>query len=294
MTVLASVQHIPVNGIEIAYYSWLQTILLDSPPPTTFFAHATGFHARCWDQVVGHLPLRRCYAIDSRGHGQSSKPPPSEPYAWRNFGEDIAAVGRAQGWDNMTAVGHSNGGHAITLAAALNPGMFARLILIDPVIMPPEWYGDAPMQGEHYAAKRRADWESPDEMFNRFKDRLPFSLWNPLVLRDYCAHGLVAKPDGGYTLACPPAIEASIYQQSIMGNIYAEIAKVDIPVLVIRLGDRMAKGTDDMIGSPTAPDLASKFMRGVDMHLPEYTHFGPMQDPERFARIIIDFEARTK
>src|SRR5712675_2409325 len=57
----------PVNGIEIALWEW------PGADPAVFFCHATGFHARCWDQVVAHLPARHCYAIDARGHGHSSK-----------------------------------------------------------------------------------------------------------------------------------------------------------------------------------------------------------------------------
>ena len=50
-------------------------------------------------------------------------------------------------------------------------------------------------------------------MFERFHKRPPFDLWQPQVLRDYCEYGLL--PDGdGFVLACPPEIEASIYQHS--------------------------------------------------------------------------------
>ena len=48
------------NGVELA--------LVDSPANglTVFFAHATGFHARCWDQTLEQLPGLRCLAIDMR------------------------------------------------------------------------------------------------------------------------------------------------------------------------------------------------------------------------------------
>jgi len=67
---------------------------------------------------------------------------------------------------------------------------FAELILVDPVIMPPALYTGRPREA-HYARKRRNDWRSPDEMFERFKDRPPFRDWDQAVLRDYCDYGLV-------------------------------------------------------------------------------------------------------
>src|SRR5579885_2627085 len=75
---------IAINGLELAVYEW------PGAAPAVFFCHATGFHSRCWDQVIARLPGRRCIAIDVRGHGHSSKPAP--PYHWRDFGRDVAAV----------------------------------------------------------------------------------------------------------------------------------------------------------------------------------------------------------
>ena len=81
---------------------------------------------------------RRCIAFDARGHGRSSKPSP--PYAWRDFGADAAALAESLQLEGAVGVGHSLGGHAITLAAALCPGAFAGLVLLDPVIRPKDRY----------------------------------------------------------------------------------------------------------------------------------------------------------
>ncbi|HEX6030819.1 MAG TPA: alpha/beta hydrolase [Tepidiformaceae bacterium] len=270
-----------VNGLDLAVFEWPG----DGTP--VFFAHATGFHARCWDQVIARLPGRRCIAIDLRGHGRSDKPAP--PYVWRSFGEDVAAVARQLAFDGYIAVGHSKGGHAITLAAALEPGIFSRLILIDPVIMAREMYGRAPME-EHFAARRRNHWASPGEMFERFRDRPPFNAWDPAVLRDYCDHGLLPDPDGdGYVLASPPRIEAAVYAGSAGTDIYDEIASLDIPVRVLRARTRQESGPMDMSGSPTTPDLASHFKHGEDVPVPQHSHFIPMENPALVARQILEF-----
>lgn len=264
------------NGIEIAAYEW------PGNEPSVFFAHATGFHARCWLQVIERLPGIHCYAIDMRGHGLSEKPAP--PYRWRLFADDVAAAGRALGLSGALAVGHSKGGYAVVGAAAREPELFGRLLLIDPVILSRERYGSR-FGADHFAARRRNHWSSPEEMFARFKDRSPFVRWDPAVLRDYCTYGLVPAPDGdGYVLACPPEIEAATYAESAQGpEIYEDIAQVTVPVRILRARGRQQEPAEgepmDMSGSPTTPDLATHFVQAEDVPLPQYSHFIPMEDP---------------
>jgi lipase len=270
---------IAVNGVELALYEW------PGQDPPVLLCHATGFHARCWDQIVAHLPGRHCYAMDTRGHGRSSKPVP--PYAWRNFGQDAAAVAETLGLSGAIGVGHSMGGHAVTLAAALRPESFSSLLLIDPVIRPRDSYV-GPWREAHFVSKRRNRWASAQEMFDRFRDRPPFANWDRGVLRDYCDYGLL--PDGdGFVLACPPAIEASIYENSPApaSNIYPEIETIRIPVRVVRAGKVPDPG-DVMGRSPTAPDLASNFRHGADLCLAEHSHFIPMEAPALTAKLIAE------
>ena len=249
------------------------------------FVHATGFHARCWNQIIHQLPGRHCYAPDMRGHGLSSKPDP--PYHWRWFSEDIAALARALNFTGIIAAGHSMGGHSLLLAASLVPGAFSHLVLIDPVIMPRDYY--RPRTPEpHFARKRRNRWTSPDEMRDRFRDRLPFRDWDPAVLDDYCRFGLV--PDGGgFVLACPPDVEGSIYENSGQpeADLYPLMPSIRTPVTIIRSErSRMSMdGPSDMAASPTAPDLASHFPNARDIVV-NHSHFIPMESPGTIARAL--------
>jgi len=271
---------VPGHGVELQAYEW------PGREPAVFLAHATGFHARCWDQVVASLPGRHVFAIDMRGHGLSDKPEP--PYDWSLFGLDVAAAVEALGLRGAVAAGHSKGGHAVTAAAATVPGAFSALLLVDPVILPRASYGARTEHGEHFAARRRNRWSSPEEMFERFKDRPPFSAWRADSLRDYCRFGLVPAPDGeGFVLACPPHIEAAVYAGSASSDIYDAVERIDIPVRVLRARPRGEQPiAADMSASPTAPDLARHLRRGEDVPLPHLTHFIPMQEPELVARHI--------
>ncbi len=266
-----------INGIEIAIWEW------PGQEPAVFFCHATGFHGRIWDQVVGHFPERHCIAFDARGHGRSSKPAP--PYGWRTFGADVAALAEFLGLAGAIGVGHSLGGHSVTLGAALRPSAFSALVLLDPVIRSKDEYGGS-WDKTSFVRKRRNQWASAGEMFERFENRAPFDSWDRQVLKDYIEYGLI--PDGrGFVLACPPEVEASIYENSTApgANIYPEIRAVDVPVHVVRAG-RCPDPRDVMKTSLTTPDLAVHFARGRDTLLLEHSHLFPMEAPELTADLI--------
>jgi pimeloyl-ACP methyl ester carboxylesterase len=270
---------ISANGQQLAVWDWPG----DDPP--LLFAHATGFHGRCWDRIARMFPGRRRIALDARGHGRSSKPEP--PCRWRDFGRDLAAVAAQLEVRGALGIGHSSGGHMTVQAAALRPETYAGLLLLDPTIYPREEYG-TPGPDASFTLRRRALWNSADEMFERFRDRHPFRLWQPDILRDYCEYGLL--PNGaGHVLACPPAVEASIYENSktAEADVYPEIAMIQQPVVVMRAGIPRAPGTAfDLAASPTAPDLASKFAHGRDVLLAGCSHYIPMEVPERVAEEI--------
>ena len=262
-----------LNGFEQAVWEW------PGEGPPILLCHATSFHARCWDQVVSSLPGRRVLALDFRGHGASQKPQP--PVQWRPMGEDVAELSRALGIRGALAAGHSMGGHALALAAALAPGAFSSLLLLDPVILPEEAYRGAHTPLE-FVLKRRDDWNSPQEMFERFRSRPPFDRWDEKTLRDYCDYGL-----NGKRLACPPAVEASIYANSSAAdaNIYPMLSTIEIPVHVVRSRDPYQYGS--FSGSPTNPHLARHFQNGRDTKLDGLSHFIPMEDPALTAELIL-------
>ena len=280
------------SEVELCWFEWRAD--LAGREPSIFLAHATGFHARVWDQVIAQLGDRHVVSVDQRGHGRSQKLLIED---WSAMGRDLAELVAHLGLSGAIGVGHSMGGHAITEAAAACPGAFERLLLVDPVIASPDDYRAAGgwsvdlLNGEpHPTAKRKNRFASPDAMFERFRDRSPYSLFEPEVLRDYCEFGLLPAEDGdGYVLACPPAVEASVYMTSRTNpGVHEAVRAVDVPVAVLRA--RAADSRDgimDFTTSPTWAGLAGEFRRGTDVYLPELTHFMPMQDTKRIAEYVL-------
>jgi pimeloyl-ACP methyl ester carboxylesterase len=262
-----------VRGVDLAVWEW------PGEGPTFLFAHATGFHARCWDEVIRGLARGRAIALDMRGHGRSEKP--KTPYCWREFGEDVAETARLLDLRGAIGVGHSMGGHSIALAAALRPDAFASLLLVDPTIFARQYYGRPQRHDSSFIARRRNDWASPEEMFERFRSRPPFAQWRVEVLRDYCEYGVLPAGDR-YVLACPPEIEASIYAGSnaAEADIYPLLGRIEIPVTVVRGGIPWNTEKFDLAASPTAPGLAGEFPKGRDVFLEGRSHYIPMESPE--------------
>ncbi len=286
-------QHTLANGIDLASFEWRAEC--QGAAPTLLMVHATGFHGRVWDQVIARLPDRHVLALELRGHGRSQRQPFD---SWEDFGRDVAAFSAARDLQGVVGIGHSMGAHALVQAAAFEPGRFSRLVLIDPTIMAPAFYHAprADVNASHPAALRKNQFETAQVMFDRFADRVPYSVFDRQALRDYCEYGLVPASDGhGFELACAPTFEAQVYIRS-RGNlgIFASIHALQIPVLVIRARP-MQPGIlpFDPLGSPTWPPLAQAFASGRDVHLTSHTHMLPMQDPALTAQLVTDFMAEA-
>lgn len=281
--------HAAVNGIAMAYWEWRPE--RRGQAPTLLLVHATGFHGRVWDQVVRLLPGRHVIAAEQRGHGRSQATHFDD---WDVFGRDLAALALHLGLHGAVGVGHSMGAFGTVRAAALQPGRFARLVLIDPVIRPPEEYQPAPPAelAPHPAAQRKNRFASADEMFQRFADRPPYAVFDRQALRDYCDHGLRPAADGtGFELACAPSFEGRVYPLARCNpGIHDDVRALDIPVLVLR-----ARPQDpailpwDPLGTPTWDGLAAAFRHGQDRQFMDKTHMLPMEDPPLVARLIAGF-----
>ena len=279
---------VQANGIALAYFEWRAA--LRGQQPSLLLVHATGFHGRVWDQMIHHLPGRHVIAAEQRGHGRSQA---ADFDTWEAFGQDMAALAVHLGLQGAVGVGHSMGAYGLLRAAALQPGRFRQLILIDPVIHAP---GTALAQRPavielHPAAQRKNQFESAEAMFQRFADRPPYAVFDRQALRDYCNHGLRPADNGiGFQLACPPAFEGKVYPLSRFNpGIHDDIRALPIPVLVLRARPQdPAIKPWDTLGTPTWPGLAAAFPRGRDRQLLDKTHMMPMEDPAGVARLIAE------
>lgn len=275
--------HFPSSHGDICYFEWGRA----GEGPSVVLLHATGFHARCWDQVVDAFPDgTHVIAVDQLGHGRSAKPAISD---WAMIAGATAELLDSLGKKFSVGVGHSMGGNCLVQVAARLPDLFERLVLIDPVIMDRAAYQNPADFSATYemVAKRRNSWTGPDAMIERFKERHPYKLWDKEVLRDYCEYGLLPDGEGRFILACPPATEASVYASSAAIDPWPMIDGITQPVTILRAPQIKQDGIFDFASSPTPPGLVDSFARGSEHYLPDLTHFMPMQDPKGIADLIL-------
>lgn len=278
--------HLALDAGELCWFEWGKP----SDRPSLLLLHATGFHARLWDRVVAALPAGlHIVAPDLRGHGRSYKP--ESIVDWGATAADLVPLVHAAFAGTIVGIGHSMGGYCVAHLAGLMPGRFARLLLVDPVILPPDVYDPHATlsdPADHPVARRRNRWDSPQAMIAAFAARQPYAQWQPRALADYCTYGLNPVGDGsGFELGCPPILEASAYLGAPFNDAASMIAKVDRPVTVLRARVAERAGPMDFSTSPTWPDLAASMADARDMHWSDVSHFIPMEQPERLAELIL-------
>lgn len=268
-----------INGRRINFYH-----RAGEGDPLLFF-HATGFHARIWDQVAVRLPGRRIYQVDMPGHGLSERP--GETFLWDQAGEAMATLVEALDLHGIVGIGHSMGGQLMLAAAARQSQRFRKLLLLDPVVLPLPVIRFMHQMDTSAIARRRDDWESPDAFHDAYRNRPPFRHWDPKVFRDYADHALVPAREGGYRLACAPDFEASVYRNFGAEDLHERLSGIQVPTHIIRVkGPEAGDKPLDFQRSPTWPELVHQLPDATEDYRPELGHFFPMEEPGMIASEI--------
>lgn len=247
------------------------------------FVHANGFCKELWLPVIEgigrRLPAFGWAAIDLRGQGESDRSEP--PYEWPRAANDVADVSSDRG-PFRTGVGHSIGGALVARVEAENPGTFERLVLIEPIILPPPYERtDIPLA--RMADARRGSFESREMARERFANG-PFSSWTPEAIDLYLDHGF-AETSEGFTLRCAPAVEADYFREGNNHDTWDRVATIEAPVVIL-YGARSEWGSADGVHA-----IASRFpLADVSIvEIPDADHLGPMTHPESYAEPIARF-----
>jgi pimeloyl-ACP methyl ester carboxylesterase len=234
--------------------------------------------------------------MDARGHGNSSKPEGQEPYEWGWFGRDAIGVAdalcREHGVSSIAlGLGHSFGGTALVTASAWRPALFDRLALVD-MIVPPRAGSDLAIlrlaQGNPFAdgaRRRRAVWPSRDAAREKWAGKELFGGWDPRVFELYLAEGLHDRPDGQVELACPPGIEAAIFEAAGSLDVLELASKVSVPALVLwaRAGNFPYTHFETLAAQ----------MPMAELRVADAGHLVPMENPELVVREVLRFVQRS-
>ncbi|HEV7865941.1 MAG TPA: alpha/beta hydrolase, partial [Acidimicrobiia bacterium] len=100
--------------------------------------HPNGFCAGLFDPIARRLAAGGAFrpvGIDLRGHGDTDKPEPPDPYHYEGMAGDVIAVLDTLGCDDVDIVGGSLGGGVAIHVDRRQPGRARRLMLCEPIAL---------------------------------------------------------------------------------------------------------------------------------------------------------------
>ena len=267
--------------------------------PGLLVAHANGLAAGSYGPWLAELAADfRVFAFDARGHGSARWPegPLDEVFHVDRFADDLALVAAAVagrlGGAVLDLAGHSLGAAAaLRLAARGGDLPWRASLLFEPPIFPPlhsPLYATAsPQQLQliERSAARRARWESPEALARVLAARGVFQRFRPDLLAAHCRATLRPLLEGGYDLACPPAVESCIFRSHRRANTWERLPAVRAAVHLVG-------------GDPTLPErgwvslvLPEMAARIPGSHLSTIAGAGHMmifEEPERCRRLVLE------
>lgn len=241
--------------------------------------HCTGTVARTWDPVIARMNAGfHVYAVDSRGHGDSDRPASRDAYDWPLSGLDLLAViDEILPGTPVMAAGHSGGGAHIAYAESFRPGVFSRVVLIEAIIGPREFFaGPSPLAA--LARRRVSLFDSRVAAWSRFAAKPPMSRWHPEALEAYIEHGLATLSDGSLALKLPGETEAWMYELGGAYDLYERLDALDFHAL-------LAAGSESY--GVTLTEGQGARLRNCEIRLVEGAHhFVPQERPLEVAAML--------
>ena len=262
------------DGSRVAAYE------LGGSGDVVLIAHATGLCGAMYQLLADELTDRfRVVAFDFRGHGDSSGSPDLD-YGWERMGEDVAAVTAHIGANTIHGFGHSMGGAALLLAERNAPSTFSSIYLFEPIIFSSEFSTEGQNVMAASARRRRAEFESREEVLFRYASRAPFNRVHAGFVAAYVENGFAEQPDGRVRLKCLPEVEATIFSNGGRVELSA-VEGITTPIAV-------AVGHEEPGSNPSrlGPPLADALEAGSLIRYEHIGHFGPLQDPWTVARDV--------
>ncbi len=251
-------------------------------PLKLVFLHANGFNALSYHVILHELGVH-AVALDLRGHGMSALPLGSKnPRNWSVFTHDVVQFIHRHTKGKIVLSGHSLGAAISVLAAAELPERTSGVCAFDAVTLPPFMQIFPYLPGgltfiknrfpmARRAGKRRAQFDSLEAAFARYRRRGTFKNISDATLLDYLQGGLIAT-ENGVKLACDPLWEQAIYAAQ-GNNIYRAAAKLPAASTLIYFG----------INGASTSTTRAKMHRIIGANRYEFhknaAHFHPLEHP---------------
>ena len=235
------------------------------------FLHGFALDRTMWAPQTSALAARcRCVAIDLRGSGESSAPP---PYDMDMYADDVAAVLDARGIAQATIVGLSMGGYVSFALWRRHPRRVRALVLAD--------------------TRAGAD---TNEGLERRRELIAVARHDGSVgVADRQVVGLLGKttrarhPDIGTTvhrMIARTSVDGLVGQLEAMmarPDSHATLATIDVPTLII-------VGDEDVVTPPKDAHAMHDVIRGSRLQiLAQAGHLSSLERPAAFNAVLAEF-----
>ena len=180
--------------------------------------------------------------------------------------------------------------HSLTALLCLLPGAeehgYAALALFDPPVSTDEDSASRLRSMRRKlierARQRQADFESWEDLADVYRQAPAFRLLRPRAVERLAQATLRERGPTGFTLCCPPAFEAKIFEESMAWSTRVDFDRIRCRLRVI--------GGDPMVPFSFLPSADLKEIAKLDYDfLPDATHFLQLEEPGECALMLRDF-----
>ena len=271
--------------------------------PRLLISHGNGFgidgYFNFWSRFLGAFDV---VVFDMRSHGQNAGLNPGVDPAHHDYAHmtrDLDAVCRAVdeefGSKPTAGVFHSMSAQCAMLQALVGRSEFAALVLFDPPNVPPPGHPVRVKMAEyehklaHWARHRRAHFDDPLALATDYANTRSGQRWARGTAELMARAVLQPDPKGGWALACPKELEASMYPQGIPLGLWPKRRQFAMPVRLI--------GADPDAPYPAATGLSNRALAiegGFDyLAIPGTSHLLQLEEPAACAEGAIEFLSKT-
>ena len=255
------------------------------PKERVHFIHGNGFSAGTLIPLLHLLPEDWDCCISSiPGQGGSTWPQDNMP-DWSQMADAMAESLRKEmdvaNKGPVVGIGHSFGGVLTLIAASRNPDLFSRIILLDPILIPPAlsvtqyfmrvtglWKKTASYKSVN---QRKYIWPNAVELKNELYKKRLYRNFDPQVMEHFVDSASFTNQQGERQLSCPPSYEASIFA-SFPKSLWKSVKKLSTPTDIV-----VAKDTYFFVHQGSAK--ASKLSKWVTLHKFGEKHCFPLEEP---------------
>ncbi len=259
------------DGIELHCLHWSTVAGGDDPARAPIILlHGAGANAHWWDHVVDRLdPNRDVYALDFRGHGDSSFP---EERFVGAFNTDLEATMAWVGREDVHLVGHSMGA-AVALDHASRFPRTRSLVLVDLARGGPPGGG----RRARLALAHRRTYKTREDAMDRFQF-LPEPGRPDESIRRYIAERSIrAEPNGRFGFKFDPA------WFSLPARPRPDLDRISCPTLLVRGGESR------LLSIEAAREFVSQIAIGRLIEIPGAGHHVLIDEPARLSKALGDW-----